>query len=573
MGSISRARSSHERASREPTTHDPVHRQRGDDRAHEVPVTIFQPEGHGAPEVPDLGLERGHVDLLRVARPQPPIPPTPRGPGTRPRAAPGARRALRASARARRRSRGSTRASRSAARRARRVAARAPCRGAPGACRRPVGDRLHGRERRAAREDAEAPEQLLSSSDRRSWLHAMVLRNVRWRGSASRSPEERSSRAESRSRSCSTEKRRSRAAASCSASGSRSRRSMSVGQRRRRLHRRRDRASPAEEERLRVLRRHHRDRRTRRSPASCSRSRLVTRSTRLGAEARSEASGLVISGSRCSALSSTKSARRPCSCRSTDTPRSMPASSLIASASAICVSTVETSRSGARASHRSPPGKDPAHVVRRLDREPRLADPPGPTIVSRRVAGSASTSATIVDFSVTPDERGRRDGQVRRRDGLQRRERAIAELVDPLRYREVLQPMVAEVDAALDRRWPTRSSPRPGPAPRAPPRRSVPPDGRRRRRSPRRSRAASRYGSRSAPGSVRTPAPRARCRPRRPRPLPTGTRRRTRHLAYRPRHPHGGRRPPGAVGGALRGPPRTRRPRVRGGAWSNPRHR
>ena len=54
---------------REPPAHDPVHRQRGDDRAHEIPVVILQPEREGAPEVPDLGLERGHVDLLRVAAP------------------------------------------------------------------------------------------------------------------------------------------------------------------------------------------------------------------------------------------------------------------------------------------------------------------------------------------------------------------------------------------------------------------------------------------------------------------------------------------------------------------------
>ena len=46
----------------------------------------------------------------------------------------------------------------------------------------------------------------------------------------------------------------------------------------------------------------------------------------------------------------------------------------------------------------------------------------------------------------TPDERVRGFGQRRPVQAAQRRERVVAELVDPLRPRQVLEPMLAEID-------------------------------------------------------------------------------------------------------------------------------
>ena len=84
---------------------------------------------------------------------------------------------------------------------------------------------------------------------------------------------------------------------------------------------------------------------------------------------------------------------------------------------------------------------------------------------------------------------------------LQRREVAVAELVDPLGRRQVLQPVLAQVAQPVRARRAPPSRPRPAPARRGRRRRSAPPGGRRPRRTPPPPEAAYRCGCRCAPGS------------------------------------------------------------------------
>ena len=78
-------------------------------------------------------------------------------------------------------------------------------------------------ERAAAGEDGELREKPLLVRSRRPWLHSIVARRVRWRGSRRAPPVSRRAAGSSRSRSCAGESAV-RAAASSSASGSSSRR-------------------------------------------------------------------------------------------------------------------------------------------------------------------------------------------------------------------------------------------------------------------------------------------------------------------------------------------------------------
>ena len=283
-----------------------------------------------------------------------------------------------------------------------------------------------------------------SSSDRRSWLHSIVLRSVRWRGSASRS------------------RTRGRAGPRCLRGAASPRRGAAVRPRvaaraesvepleqrrqcRGRLHRRTERVGSCEEERLRVVRGLITGTSKIRSPASWRRSRLVTSRTRLGADSTRAATRSPSSGSRCSALSSRRSVRRPPRCRSTDVPRSASASSSIASTSSISVLGGGRVVEGSERDPPQPPGTSTRSRSQR-DREPRLADPARPDDGEEAGPGIGEQVHGRRDLGLAADERRRRNGQVRRRDRLQGRERSVAELVQALGRREILQPVIAQVD-------------------------------------------------------------------------------------------------------------------------------
>ena len=80
--------------------------------------------------------------------------------------------------------------------------------------------------------------------------------------------------------------------------------------------------------------------------------------------------------------------------------------------------------------------------------------PPGPAIVSSRVAGSPRRSVTSASSGLRPMKGVVGVGKVRGRDRLELRERPIAELVEPLRHRDILEMVFAEVDerSIVDRR-------------------------------------------------------------------------------------------------------------------------
>ena len=81
---------------------------------------------------------------------------------------------------------------------------------------------------------------------------------------------------------------------------------------------------------------------------------------------------------------------------------------------------------------------------RGLQREPGL---PGPARSGDgdETRGAGEESDDLPQLALPADERVRRDRQVRRVQRLQRREVAVAELPDPFRRRQVLQPVLAEV--------------------------------------------------------------------------------------------------------------------------------
>ena len=62
-----------------------------------------------------------------------------------------------------------------------------------------------------------------------------------------------------------------------------------------------------------------------------------------------------------------------------------------------------------------------------------------------QAGGVAQPQDQLGDLPVAADERAAGDRQVRRVETLQRRELAVAELVNPLRRRQVLQAMLAEI--------------------------------------------------------------------------------------------------------------------------------
>ena len=78
-----------------------------------------------------------------------------------------------------------------------------------------------------------------------------------------------------------------------------------------------------------------------------------------------------------------------------------------------------------------------------LHGEPRLARPAG-TGQRHYTHGVAKQRRQFAELPTSPHERARRDGQVRRVEAPQRRELAVAELVDRLRLRQILEAVVAE---------------------------------------------------------------------------------------------------------------------------------
>ncbi len=82
---------------------------------------------------------------------------------------------------------------------------------------------------------------------------------------------------------------------------------------------------------------------------------------------------------------------------------------------------------------------------RRLEREPRLA---AAARARQRHEADVVPGEQLADFTqlaVAAEERRRGDRQVRAVEGLQRRELAVPQLVDPLGGGEVLEPVLAEI--------------------------------------------------------------------------------------------------------------------------------
>ena len=307
---------------------------------------------------------------------------------------------------------------------ARRGGGAGSCRAVTGACpgrRRtpPRQPRTYSRRRRRR-----APGRaLLSVSSSRSYDHSIVARSVCWRGSASRPALSRSSRWDRRSRSCSGEKTTVRAAASSSASGRLSSRAQSSATAGELSHPGVERPRPGQEEldAVVVRQRGHRvhvlalelqalaARDEERRPCDVAKPRdLLVRSA----------------GRRCSALSRSSSARLP----------ARRSARLSASSRPGCSSTCE--RLGERRDEqvrvaqrrqRHPPdavGIRLGRLGRRLDREPRLAGAARP---GQRQEPRRSPCEQLHDLGqlvLAPEERRRRNRQVRPIEALQRRELA-----------------------------------------------------------------------------------------------------------------------------------------------------
>ena len=190
--------------------------------------------------------------------------------------------------------------------------------------------------------------------------------------------------------------------------------------------------------------------------------------------------------------------------------------------------------------NQTPFGNSSTALRRRVEREARLARAarPGERHEADAVVGEQRLQR--VELGSAADERRRLRGQVRRPvlERAERRELRLQpgrdELEQPLRLRQVLEAMLAEV--ARPRRRRGRASPaRARPGRRAPPRRCGPRGARRGRRSRRRRSPAARVDAH--PDAERQPVERSlavppRRRPRRPR---GRTRRRASRPACRPR--------------------------------------
>ena len=100
--------------------------------------------------------------------------------------------------------------------------------------------------------------------------------------------------------------------------------------------------------------------------------------------------------------------------------------------------------------------RHPPHALRvairsgagRLQRKPRLAAAAGSGQRQHAHVVAGEQRLQRVELTRAPEERCRRDREVRPVQALQRRERGVSELVEPLGRGEVLQPVLAEVAQA-----------------------------------------------------------------------------------------------------------------------------
>ena len=102
----------------------------------------------------------------------------------------------------------------------------------------------------------------------------------------------------------------------------------------------------------------------------------------------------------------------------------------------------------AQRSERHPP--DPVRegvggLCRGLQGEPGLPRPAGPGQGEQAGVLAGEEREHLGELALPAEEGGGRDGQVRPVERLERRELAVSELVDPLRRREVLEPVLAQV--------------------------------------------------------------------------------------------------------------------------------
>ncbi len=97
--------------------------------------------------------------------------------------------------------------------------------------------------------------------------------------------------------------------------------------------------------------------------------------------------------------------------------------------------------------------RDPVDAVRervgglrsRLEAEPRLAGAAGADEGQQANVIAGEERSHLIELVLTAEERCRRHGQVGAVEALQRRELLVADLVDPLGCRQILEPVLTEV--------------------------------------------------------------------------------------------------------------------------------
>ena len=150
-------------------------------------------------------------------------------------------------------------------------------------------------------------------------------------------------------------------------------------------------------------------------------------------------------GSRCSALSISRSARFAASASTSVSSTVKPGRSRTSSAFATESSASAGSRSGASETHQTPSGSVLGDLGRRLQRQPRLPCPAGTGERQQPNVLAAQQADNLVELALAAEKRRRRNGQIRLVQRLQARELGVAQLEESLRRREVLEPVLAEV--------------------------------------------------------------------------------------------------------------------------------
>ena len=150
-------------------------------------------------------------------------------------------------------------------------------------------------------------------------------------------------------------------------------------------------------------------------------------------------------GSRCSALSISKSTRFAASASTSVSSTVTPGRSRTSSAFATASSASAGSRSAASEIHQTPSGRSSATSAAACSASLVFPVPPGPVSVSNRTSSRPNRPTTSSSSRLAAEKRRRRDGEVRLVQGLQAREIGVAQLEEALRRREVLEPVFAEV--------------------------------------------------------------------------------------------------------------------------------